>query len=587
MPPWRVSADRSFGPAAAPSPPVRCPGLLRDASPPPPSLPDSEVEEPEEPQHKLHAAVWLGDTQAVQAVLERRADVNAEDVHGVTPLMLAVELMERSEEYEQMVECLLSHGAQPRQRSGAGWSPLDEAVSRTDVKLVRTLFDAVQKDLRRRWDVRLASIAKSLCLLPDFECQIRWEFESPVIPLLSKIAPSDVILVRKRGSCLRLDSTLASWKRFRFSKRRNLTTLFIGERLSEGLDGMSSGTPRALFMINHDKEAIVDMTQSLDSEEVAAVVEDLVKADAVQWDMKIASLDVSESTTWLGSLLGPCELNGWTCMRYGVKGELGMTLRKKGWRIQDVTFQEYFGQPLPADACLPELRRKFAAAKEELAPEALKLSRAETDHGFGFADDDSEAGSVHSEVLDQWPQENAPLPVTVKVNAPVLTPQPPQPSRPLEARDRCGSSTHRVSGSVWLATDFPIDMEQFVPVLDTLAVEHSPMKRLKEILKSESLRAAAQRARSSVETWSRGPSRESEPENRGPRGLRTVFPVRASVPVNLAIRATMHVEAFTLNEGLPMNAFQLPAGYKEVPQSQVQKTASRAKKRMLIANLAL
>ena len=163
-----------------------------------------------------------------------------------------------------------------------------QAVSRADVQLVRTLFDAAQKahgwhsgnlkqssldnlgayltyaeiplwlydfwdwwigwftdipstrkDLRKRWDVRLASIAKSLQLLPDFEllglstkwnsmcvlpskgvenfiaalvgvfviktqiwslcffrCRIRWEFESPVIPLLSKIAPSDVILVR-------------------------------------------------------------------------------------------------------------------------------------------------------------------------------------------------------------------------------------------------------------------------------------------------------------------------------------------------------------------------------------------------------
>ena len=36
-----------------------------------------------------------------------------------------------------------------------------------------------------------------------------------------------------------------------------------------------------------DKEVIVDMTQSLDGEEAAAVVEDLVKADAMQWDMKL------------------------------------------------------------------------------------------------------------------------------------------------------------------------------------------------------------------------------------------------------------------------------------------------------------
>eukprot|EP00435_Cladocopium_sp_Y103_P010430 s2980_g2.t1 len=347
---------------------------------------------------------------------------------------------------------------------------------------------------------------------------------------------------------------------------------------------------RGLFMVNHDKEVTVDMTQSLDGEEAAAVVEDLVKADAMQWDMNlvmqwnICSLEVSESTSWLGSVLGPCDVNGWTCMRYEVKGELGMTLRKKGWRIQDVTFQDYFGRPLPADACLPELRREFEAAKQQ--PESLKVSHASTtDHGFGFGDDlDSDAGSVHSEVLDHWPEENGPLPVVEKPTAPpaaaAVTAVTPQPSRPLEPRDRLGSSSHRVSGSVWLATDFPIDMEQFVPVLETLAVEHSPMKRLKEIIESQSLKDAAKRARQSAEEA----ARHGEPE--GDAGGGHVFPVRAAVPVNLAIKATMHMEAFTLTS-TAASIFQLPEGYKEVPRSQAQKTASRAKKRMLIANLAL
>lgn len=32
---------------------------------------------------------------------------------------------------------------------------------------------------------------------------------------------------------------------------------------------------------------MVDMTEGLDGEEAAAVVEDLVKADAMQWDMRL------------------------------------------------------------------------------------------------------------------------------------------------------------------------------------------------------------------------------------------------------------------------------------------------------------
>ena len=73
-------------------------------------------------------------------------DVNGEDVHGATPLMLAVELMPRSPEYMEMVDCLLEAGAQPRRRSSGGWSPLDEAVARADARLVGTLFKAAQKD---------------------------------------------------------------------------------------------------------------------------------------------------------------------------------------------------------------------------------------------------------------------------------------------------------------------------------------------------------------------------------------------------------------------------------------------------------
>lgn len=95
-----------------------------------------------------------------------------------------------------------------------------------------------------------------------------------------------------------------------------------------------------------DKEAIVDMTESLDSLEASKVVEDLLKADAMQWDMSIASLEVSEATGWLGAVQGPVEVNGLTCQRYELRGELGISLRKKGLRLENVTFQAA-SHPMP------------------------------------------------------------------------------------------------------------------------------------------------------------------------------------------------------------------------------------------------
>ena len=94
-------------------------------------------------------------------------------------------------------------------------------------------------------------------------------------------------------------------------------------------------------------------------------------------------------------------------MRFDVRGELGMTMRKKGMRIDGLTFQDYFGRPLPPDACLPELRREFEAARHQaphIAPQAPKQSQVPTPSTECFAmDQDSEAGSIQSEVLEDWP----------------------------------------------------------------------------------------------------------------------------------------------------------------------------------------
>ncbi|CAJ1453463.1 unnamed protein product [Effrenium voratum] len=149
------AAGRRFGPSEQSlSAPVAPPAALqRDGSPLPP--PDSEDEQDAAAEgtdtctQSLHQAVWLGDVHQILELLEKQADVNAEDVHGVTPLMLAVELMPRAEEYQAVVDCLLHQGARPRVRSSSGWSPLDEAVSRRDGSLVRKLFDAAQQEPSR------------------------------------------------------------------------------------------------------------------------------------------------------------------------------------------------------------------------------------------------------------------------------------------------------------------------------------------------------------------------------------------------------------------------------------------------------
>jgi len=617
------SSSACFGPRSsitsrrAPMPSPR----VREFSPPPPAEFDADHDrDVQGPAQLLHQAVWLADWHRASELLRMRADVNGRDHHGATPLMLAVQLLPRAGEYNNIIQRLLESDADPRHRSTKGWSPIDEAVSQGDERLVRVLFDSAQQSLQQRWERRLDLIAASLRILPDFECTIRWEFESPVLPLLSKIAPSDVLRLKKRGTNLRVDSTLASWKRFRFSKRRDLTTLFRGGDEGSYPAGGGWGQVQrqarpSLCMVNHSKQTLVNVTEGLDSDEAGAVLGDLVSADVVQWDMQMDSLEVAEATTWLGAAAGPCDVNGWCATRFDVRGTLGMSVRRKGHQKSCMTFQDYFGCSLPADACVPELRAEFGreATSAPLSRETTKNSdySVETTEfvlGSGpgifdrraYAEDtlllEADNLSDVSEAIDGWSDSRTDTkdndikerissrlaPHGRRCRSGSRSGTDVEPSgystagaRKSESGDRIGKTTHRVSASVWFARDFAFSMEDFLPVLEALSVEHEAMRRLKDLLNS-------QRIKEVVEMTQKAAGSAAGRDGH-------VFPVRASIPLNIAVRAIVHIEAFEVRApgSLPTEPFEIPRGYSWVSRREAQKTPKRAKKRMLLANLAL
>lgn len=557
-------------------------GRSRDAKEARSDLPPSFVPAPP----SLHECVWLADKAEILKAIESKADVNSSDQRAMTPLMLSVELMPRArEEYLAVTRLLLDAAADPRLRTTLGWSPIDEAVALADHELIRLLLDGAQRSLQFRWQRRLESAATSLRMLPDFECRIRWEFDSPVVPLVSMFAPGDVLRIRKQGCSVRLDSTLASWKRFRINKRRELTTLFQGPRSQSGRQ-----LPARLVMLNRSKGTVVDVTEGLDSEESAALVKDLLSSDGSRWDMDVGDVECSEAASWFGNG-GACELHGWQAVRFDVKGSLGVTMRKKGNMTQRLSFEHYFGKPLPPASSLPEFRHEFAAGAVSAQVAGLL---GEPDDGA-----DSDTQSVASEVLTHWPELQ---PVSqqsgrdvrdfrvaekscsgevwgrsarnAKGNPKEASGTLPAPMK-RHACDKSGKSSHRISASVWLATDFAVPMQPFLAVLHALAAEHELVRRLKELLDSPSVASAAQKAAAEVAGGG------GEPKN--------VFPIRVSVPINLAVRAQLHIEAFeVLKPGsLPDDLFEIPDNFSWLSRRVAQKTPNRTKKRIFLANLVL
>jgi len=157
-----------------------------------------------ETQYPLHSLIWANSHTTLSTTLtslHNKEELEAKDPHGRTPLMLAVSLGQ--------IECtrqLLDVGANVNTECD-GWTVVQEATATGDPELVQMVLD--QRD-RQRYSTRIGGIPELLKKLkdaPDFYVEMTWEFTSWV-PLVSRMCPSDTYRVYKRGSSVRVDTTL-------------------------------------------------------------------------------------------------------------------------------------------------------------------------------------------------------------------------------------------------------------------------------------------------------------------------------------------------------------------------------------------
>ena len=143
-------------------------------------------------------------------------ELEARDPHGRTALMLAVSLGR-----VEAARLLIQAGANVNVECD-GWTVvqvmitmmvimmmtvIQEATSTGDPALVQLVLDT--RD-RQRYSARVGGIPELLKKLkdaPDFYVEMTWEFTSWV-PLVSRMCPSDTYRVYKRGSSVRVDTTL-------------------------------------------------------------------------------------------------------------------------------------------------------------------------------------------------------------------------------------------------------------------------------------------------------------------------------------------------------------------------------------------
>ena len=161
-------------------------------------------------------------------------------------------------------EVLLRYGYHCNLLSRAGWTCMDEAIGSRDEAMVKLLYTQSVAAARAEFESQgVPRLAAALQGMPDCTMVVKWRVDSPVLgPLVRRYAPSDTYTVWKRGSDLRVDSTLVGvdddghadsaeggshggWR----WRRGRLSVLFRGS---------SAPGESALWVVDHDAKCVSD-----------------------------------------------------------------------------------------------------------------------------------------------------------------------------------------------------------------------------------------------------------------------------------------------------------------------------------------
>ncbi|CAI9117865.1 OLC1v1019352C1 [Oldenlandia corymbosa var. corymbosa] len=218
--------------------------------------------DPAEVQTEAISVAEEAKADAISAVIDRRDVPNRE-----TALHLAVKLGD-----ETATEMLMLAGADWSLQNEQGWSALQEAICSREEAIAKSIVRHYQPLAWAKWCRRLPRLIGTMRRMRDFYMEISFNFESSVIPFISRIAPSDTYKIWKRGANLRADMTLAGFDGFRI-QRSDQSILFLGDGSEDGKVPKGS-----LCMITHKDKEIMNALDGAGAPATEAEVQQEVAA---------------------------------------------------------------------------------------------------------------------------------------------------------------------------------------------------------------------------------------------------------------------------------------------------------------------
>jgi len=392
----------------------------------------------------LHRAVWEDSPSTLQDLLkegqqgkcqegvEVHQGLEEKDKHGRTPLMLAVSL--------GRLECtrILLDAAANVNTECDGWTVVQEATATGDPELVQLVLD--QRD-RQRYSTRIGGIPdllKKLKDAPDFYVEMTWEFTSWV-PLVSRMCPSDTYRVYKRGSSVRVDTTLLGFDQNSWV-RGSRSYIFTG-----------TNTGAKFLEIDHD-------TQQVYAEEMAAEPDvDNLKfstPEQVQHRLSTPLIQTFLDTDNISFQRAKSGLFGWGGER--METVSGMDCKVFGANNVEIVTKTR------TEHMSAEDKQRAKANKNPLLS-IFGPQETETDiTSSGAEGETSGATSLAAKSFDQY-----------------LACQERAAVRPKEEFLK----SQKFKASLWLCEEYPLSLqEQVMPIVDLLAISNTHFQKLKHFI---------------------------------------------------------------------------------------------------------
>ncbi|CAB3403268.1 unnamed protein product [Caenorhabditis bovis] len=158
--------------------------------------------------YPLHWAVFANNVEELEQLLKDKEtlDIDKVDPRGRTPLLLAVTIGN-----VKCAQLLLENGANADAHNKEMWSVSHEAVSLGNPELITNVIHYRDFERAGRGARAMRTALNKLKDVPDFYCEMSWDFSSWV-PFLSQACPSDTYKIYKSGSRVRMDTTMASFE---------------------------------------------------------------------------------------------------------------------------------------------------------------------------------------------------------------------------------------------------------------------------------------------------------------------------------------------------------------------------------------